>query len=92
LAPVYANGSGTNYGTTMTPLVAATWYKLQITRATFGGSIDFSVDGTSVLTLASGIPTTGLNMVLLQQNATTVTRSFSVDYASVQFPGAGLVR
>jgi len=77
-----ASGGSRTYTTiTGVSVTAGQWYKLQVVVNAAGTSVDFKIDGNTVHTETSTIPTTAIGFAnqIIKSNGTTA-RSVLVDY------------
>lgn len=85
---VTCNNATRTFVTTSVAVGAATWVKLTVLVNAAGTLVTFLINGTSVGTISTNIPTasgreTGFGW-LLQKSAGTTSRTFDIDYLYVQ--------
>lgn len=82
-----ANSSTRTYTTSSVAVGANTWHKLKIEINAAGTSVEFFVDGASVGTHATNIPTGARNVTMaagIFKSIGTTDRSFHMDYYSAE--------
>lgn len=70
--------------TTSTPVVASQWYNLKIVVNANASSVEFFIDGTSVATHTTNIPTVITPKVAIQKTVGITNRNMFCDYLAVK--------
>jgi hypothetical protein len=70
--------------TTSTPVVASQWYNLKIVVNAAATSVEFFIDGTSVATHTSNIPTVITPKIAIQKTVGITNRNMFCDYLAVK--------